>query len=164
MLNVYRIKSKEPIDHYIIYITKFFRKPGRLWQWTFLGLVVQDIGTRYPAAKLVASTKADKVIPAITEIFDEYGNPDVQISDNGPPFKSERMRSFTSNRGIEQRFSAPYFPSQNPAETFMKTLGKAMKVANSRGESEAETLSKTLTNYRQTPTCNMGIPPANAFP
>ena len=38
-------------------------------------VVVQVLGTRYPAAKLVASTKADKVIPAMREIFDEYGNP-----------------------------------------------------------------------------------------
>ena len=159
-------KTKEPIEHHKI--------PQKAWETVAVDLfgpmpsskhvvVVQDLGTRYPAAKLVSSTKADKVIPAMREIFDEYGNPEVQISDNGPPFNSEKMRTFTNSRGIEQRFAAPYFPSQNPAETFMKTLGKSMKVANNRGESETETLSTTLTNYRQTPTCNTGIPPANAL-
>ena len=53
-------------------------------------VIVQDLGSRYPAAKLVTSTKADKVIPALEEIYDEYGYPENQISDNGPPFNSKK--------------------------------------------------------------------------
>lgn len=157
-------KTKEPLKHHQV--------PKKCWDTVAVDLfgpmpsskhivVVQDIGSRYPAAKLVSSTKADKVIPALKEIYGEYGCPEVQISDNGPPFSSEKMRQFTSNHGIETRFSAPYFPSQNPAETFMKTVGKSMKIANHSKESEASCLQKALVSYRQNPHPSTGIPPAN---
>ena len=45
-------------------------------------VVVTDIASRYPA------TKSDRVIPAPEEIYNTYGNPKLQISDNGPPFNS----------------------------------------------------------------------------
>ena len=48
-------------------------------------IVFQDLNYRYPAAKLVLSTKAEN-IPAIKEICNNYGRPKVEISDNGPPF------------------------------------------------------------------------------
>lgn len=52
-------------------------------------VVVQDLGSRFPAAKLVSSTKVTKVIPALEDIYNAYGNPEIQISDNGPPFNLE---------------------------------------------------------------------------
>ena len=157
-------KTKEPLKHHKV--------PKKCWETVAVDLfgpmpsskhivVVQDIGSRYPAAKLVSSTKADKVIPAMKEIYNEYGSPEVQISDNGPPFNSEKMRQFTSSHGIETRFSAPYFPSQNPAETFMKTVGKSMKIANRTNESEESCLQKALISYCQNPHTSTGIPPAN---
>ena len=91
-------------------------------------IVVQDLESRYPAAKLVSSTKADKVIPALDEIYGEYGYPCTQISDNGPPFNGQKLKDYTLSHGITSRFSTPHFPSQNPAESFMKTVGKAMKI------------------------------------
>jgi len=57
-------------------------------------VVLQDLGSRYPVAKLVKSTKADEVIPALDEIYTEYGCLDTQISDNGPPFNSNKMQQF----------------------------------------------------------------------
>ena len=54
-------------------------------------VVVQDIGSRFLAAKLVSSSKAEKVIPVLDEIYTEYGYPYIQISDNGPPFNSKKM-------------------------------------------------------------------------
>ena len=47
---------------------------------------VQDLASRYPAAKIVSSTKASKVIPALADIYNTYGNPETQLSENGPPF------------------------------------------------------------------------------
>jgi hypothetical protein len=46
-------------------------------------VVVQDLASRFPAAKLVASTKAFHVLPAMAEIYNSYGNPEHQLSDNG---------------------------------------------------------------------------------
>ena len=63
-------------------------------------VVVQDLASRYPAAKLVSSTSADKVLPVLSEIYDNLGNPQNQISDNGPPFNSKAMDVFAEKRGI----------------------------------------------------------------
>ena len=48
--------------------------------------------SRFSAAKLVTSTKAKgKVLPAPSKIYATYGNPKLQISDNGPPFNIAQM-------------------------------------------------------------------------
>ena len=140
-------KTKEPIKHHEV--------PRKCWEKVAVDLfgpmpssrhvvVSQDIGSRYPAAKLVASTKAEKVIPILDEIYTTYGYPDVQISDNGPPFSSQKMRDYAENHDINTQFTPPYFPSANPAETFMKTIGKAMKIANNSKVSEADALQNAL--------------------
>ena len=46
---------------------------GPLPNWNHV-VVVQDLGSRYPVARLVSSTSANKVLPAMTEIYNEYGN------------------------------------------------------------------------------------------
>ena len=68
-------------------------------------VVVQDIASRFPAAKLVRSTKASSVIPAMASIYDDFGNPEVQLSDNGPPFNSSAMdgREVHENRISQPR-------------------------------------------------------------
>ena len=93
-------------------------------------VVVQDIASRFPAAKLVSSTSAKSVLPVLGSIYDDYGNPDTQISDNGTPFNSKEMDKFASDRSIHLQKIPPHHPQANPAETFMKPLGKAMKIAH----------------------------------
>jgi len=157
-------KTKEPITHHKI--------PDKCWETVSVDLygpmpsskhvvVVHDLASRYPAAKLVASTKADKVLPILSEIYDDLGNPVTQISDNGPPFNSKKMAQFAAERDINLRFTPPYHPNANPAETCMKTVGKAMKFSNFLGVSDKQSLNKALTGYRQTPHPATGIPPAN---
>ena len=159
-------KTKEPITHHAI--------PEKAWETVAVDLfgpmpssrhvvVVQDIGSRYPAAKLVSSTKASDVVPVLEEIYAEYGYPDTQISDNGPPFSSKSMKDFTESHGVTARFSTPYSPNQNPAETFMKTVGKAMKISTHDKLSESKALRDALVTYRQTPHSATGIPPANVM-
>ena len=159
-------KTKEPVNHHVV--------PEKCWDTVAVDLfgpmpssrhvvVVQDLGSRYPAAKLVASTKGTSVIPALDEIYGEYGYPEVQISDNGPPFNSDAMKQYAEGHGVSTRFSTPYFPSQNPAETFMKTVGKAMKISKRSKEAEASALQSALTTYRQTPHPATCIPPAAAL-
>ena len=123
-------------------------------------VVVQDLSSRFPEAKLVSSSSALKVIPALTEIYDSHGDPQVQLSDNGPPFNSVAMKNFTDKRGIKQEKIPPLHPSGNPVETFMKPLGKTMKIASHTGMNEAKALSKLLQNYRDTPHSSTGIPPS----
>ena len=124
-------------------------------------VVVQDLASRFPAAKLVTSTKADKVLPALSEIYATYGNPEVQISDNGPPFNSAQMHHFAANKSIKLQMAPPLHPSSNPVdETFMRPLGKAMKIAHQTGTPEREALESALNSYRHTPHPATGIPPA----
>ena len=98
----------------------------------------------------------------LSDIYDSYGNPDLQISDNGPPFNSRKMEEFAKQRDIELRHTAPYHPNANPAETCMKTIGKAMKMCRHYKGSERETLQAAIKGYRQTPHVATGIPPASA--
>ena len=143
-------KSKEPIN--------FHEVPAKNWEVVSVDLygpmpsnkhvvVVQDLASRYPAAKLVTSTKAEKVIPALTEIYNTLGNPDIQISDNGPPFNSKQMSSFADGRDIQIRLNAPYHPSSNPVETFMRPLGKALKIGKQHEIPEHKVLAKQLSDY-----------------
>jgi len=121
---------------------------------------MQDIGSRYPTCKLVSSTKAEKVIPALKEIYNEYGSPEVQISDNGPPFNSKAMEEFAIKNNKKLQKIAPLHPSSNPAECFMRPLGKTMKIAHMNRDSEKEALDLLLRNYRDTPHSATGISPA----
>ena len=42
-------------------------------------VVVQDLGSRYPSAKLVSLTRAESVIPALQDIYNNYGRPETQM-------------------------------------------------------------------------------------
>ena len=123
-------------------------------------VVVQDLASRFPVAKLVSSTSADKVIPALSEIYDAYGNPEKQLSDNGPPFNSTAMQKFAKERNIKLEKIPPLHPSSNPAETFMRPLGKTMKIAHHNNQNEKNALQNLLQNYRDTPHPSTGLPPA----
>ena len=51
-------------------------------------------------SKIVQSSKAEKVLPALGEIYDTYGNPRNQLSDNSPPLNSKAMEQFAQKRDI----------------------------------------------------------------
>ena len=124
-------------------------------------VVVQDLASKYPAAKLVKNTSAEKVLPILSELYDTYGNPTKQISDNGSPFNSASMQTFADSRGINLQKIPPLHPSSNPAETFMRPLGKTMKIAHDSKTNEKEALQTLLSNYRNTPHPSTGISPSS---
>ena len=146
--------------------------PGKCWDKVSMDLfgpmpsknhivVVQDLASRFPDAKLVTSTKGEKVLPALANIYDTYGNPSKQLSDNGPPFNSVRMEKFAEERGIQLEKIPPWHPSANPVETFMRPLGKTLKIAQHNNMSENDALQTLLNNYRDTPHPATGVPPAS---
>ena len=126
-----------------------------------LVVVVQDLASRYPSAKIVQSTKAEKVLHALIEIYDTYGNPRNQLSDNGPPFNSKAMEQFVQKRDINLEKTPPLHPQSNPIETFMKPLEKTMKTAYNNNHSETDALQMLLRNYRSTPHPATGVTPAD---
>ena len=146
--------------------------PSRNWETVAVDLfgpmpsskhivVAYNLASRFPAAKLVTSTKSEKVIPALKDIYDNFGNPQTQISDNGPPFNSVKMEQFSKQRGIHLQKIPPLHPSANPAETFMKTIGKAVKIAVQNNLEEQDILEQTLNTYRQTPHPATSVPPSS---
>lgn len=157
-------KTSEPLIHHTV--------PENCWDTVAVDLfgpmpsknhvvVVQDLASKYPAAKLVKSTSADKVIPVLSDIYNNYGNPQTQISDNGSPFNSSAMNSFADQRGINLQKIPPLHPSSNPAETFMRPLGKTMKIARDSATGEKEALETLLSNYRNTPHPATGLSPSS---
>ena len=111
-------------------------------------VIVQDLGSRYPAAKLVSLTRAESLIPALKDIYNNYGRPETQISDNGPPFNSKKMTEIAAQNNIELQKIALLHPSSNLVETFMRPFEKAMKIAHINKENEKDTPELLLNNYR----------------
>jgi hypothetical protein len=70
------------------------------------------------------------------------------------------MKTFTDSLDIEMQTTPPLHPSSNPVETFMRTLGKAMKIGHKNGQGEGGVLHSVLDSYRQTPHPATGISPA----
>ena len=123
-------------------------------------IAVQYLSSRYPSAKLVKSASADKVIPALSEIYNNYGNPENQLSDNGPPFNLKKMEAFCQKRSISMQKITPLHPSSNLVETFIKPLGKTMKIAHENNTPEKEALEQLLQNYRDIPHPAASVTPA----
>lgn len=124
-------------------------------------IVVQDTMTRFPDATIVPSTAAKHVIPSIQEIYETYGRPTTHKTDNGPPFNGREFKDFSASLGIEHRTSYPYHPQANPVETFMKILGKTMKICHNKGMNKNKALRELLASYRSTPQRSTGQSPGN---
>ena len=124
-------------------------------------LVVQDSYSRFPAAKIVPSTKSTPVLNALNDIYLSYGNPERHRTDNGPPFNGREFAEFSKQNSIQHTKVFPYHAQANPAETFMRPLGKAMKIANDSGQNRTTALNDLLIGYRSTPHPATGLSPGN---
>ena len=145
--------------------------PNRAWEYVsidFYGplpdgehvLVVQDLCTKYPVASLLKKdTTATTTIKVIDEIFTNFGRPSRYRSDNGPPFSSSKFESYMESIGITRDLSYPYRPQSNPVETWMKPLGKCLKIANRNRKSKEEAIRNLLIAYRTTPHPATGLSP-----
>jgi ribosomal protein L21E len=122
-------------------------------------VVIQDLASRFPVAKLVNSTSATSVLPTLGETYDLLGNPENQLSDNGPPFNSKAMQLFADKRSINLQKTPPLHPSANPVETFMKPLGKPLKIASKNKIPEPCAIKDLLESYRDTPHPATNVPP-----
>ena len=114
-------------------------------------LVVTDLSSRFPAAKVVSSTAAKPVMKPLDNIYTDYGQPLVHRTDNGPPFNSDEFKRYSTDKGIEHVRTYPYHPAVNLAETFMKPLGKTMKSVHYNNSDKEEALKELLSSYRATP-------------
>ena len=122
-------------------------------------VVALDSASRFTAAKIVTTTAATPVIKALDNIYTDYGQPISHRTDNGPPFISEEFTKHTNSKGIEHVKTYPYHLQANPAETFMKPLGKTMKAACYNNTDKEEALKQLLISYISTPHPTKGEPP-----
>jgi hypothetical protein len=124
-------------------------------------LVATDSVSRFPAAKVVQDTSAKKVISSLDQIYKDYGKPSVHRSDNGTPFNSAEFERYSKDNGISHVKTFPYHPQANNAETFMKSMGKTMKIAHYHHQDKQQAVNKLLENYRATPHPSTGLAPGD---
>ncbi len=90
-----------------------------------------------------------------------FGIPSVLKTDNGPPFNSSMFTQFADYLGFRHRKITPFWPQANAtAERSMSTLGKAIQTAHTQGIPWKQQLNVFLREYRSTPHCTTGTPPA----
>ena len=145
--------------------------PSRAWEYVsidFFGpmpdgsyvLVVQDLCTKYPVAVLMRKgTTAKQTINAIDQIFTNFGRPTRYRSDNGPPFSSHEFQGYMEDIGILRDLSYAYRPQSNPVETWMKPLGKCLRIASRNHRDKETAIRELLLAYRTTPHPATGLSP-----
>ena len=117
--------------------------------------------SRFPDAKVVRSTSAQHVLPALGATYNNFGNPLEHKADNGPPFNSQEFKDFSTARGISVKHSYPYHPQGKEAECFMRPLGKAVEVALDTNKPVQEAVDDLLIDYRSTPHPATGLTPGD---
>ena len=88
-----------------------------------------DYLSKWPVVKrLGTETSSKSVIYCLKEVFSDFGQPEIVVSDNGPQFSSAEFKSFCNKYGIRHNTSSPVHPSGNgQAERTIGTLKNIMK-------------------------------------
>lgn len=74
-------------------------------------------------------------------------------TDNGSPFQSYEFAAFARKWGFKHRRVTPLWPRANgEVESFMKQLGKVIRIAGTAGIKREQALQDFLRTYRATPT------------
>jgi len=100
----------------------------------------------------------------LDKIFSEYGKPEVERTDNGPPFNSREFNEFSQHMGFTHRKVTPYWPRANgEVERFMRTVKKVIKAAVMENKVWKQEMYKFLRNYRATSHTSTKMSPATAL-
>jgi hypothetical protein len=120
-----------------------------------------DKYSRWVSVHLIKTVKGDKVIPVLEELFTTFGVPAVYKTDNGSPFQSHEFAAFVAKWGFKHRRVTPLWPRANgEVESFMKQLGKVIRIAEASGRKREDALRDFLRVYRATPHSTTKIAPA----
>ena len=124
----------------------------------FLAMVDQYSG--YPWAGKLSSINAKSVIEFIQPIFDQFGNPEWIIHDQGRQFMSGEFQTFLRGRGIQSSPSTAYHPRSNGLS---EACVKNVKHLFEKSHRNMAKFSENLQALRDTPTNKNGITPAQMF-
>ena len=115
---------------------------------------------KFSAAKIVPSTATKPVLGALDQIYTEYETPAIHRTNSGPPFNSTAFSDYCKSKAIIHHKIYPYISQANPVETFIKSLGKAIKIANHKKQDTETALNNLLSYYCTTPHPATGAKPA----
>ena len=89
-----------------------------------------DQRSRYPVMAVTSSTSAMSPIKILTQVFSQYGLPLKIISDNGPPFTSYELKSYSLKHSIHHQKITPLWSQANgEIERFMQPFTKVIRAA-----------------------------------
>ena len=127
-------------------------------------IVLIDQLSKFPVVEPIRSTSADQLIDFLQRTISTFGIFKTVISDNGPPFKSYKIRKFFARLRIKHQRITPLWPQANAqAENFMKPLMKAVRSAYFERTNWRKQLQNFLFTYRNTPHCTTKLSPAQVM-
>lgn len=95
-------------------------------------LVVVDICTKYIIIRGLKDKQSTTVAKHMLSIFGDFGIARIINMDNGLEFKNAVFKQIADNLNIERRYSVPYHPQANPAESAVKiAMNTLRKMINS---------------------------------
>lgn len=127
-------------------------------------IVLIDQLSKFPIVEAIRNTSADLLIDFLQRTIATFGIPNTIISDNGPPFKSYKLRKFFNKLRIKHQRITPLWPQANSqAESFMKPLMKAVRTAYFERANWKKQLQNFLFTYRNAPHCTTKLSPASVM-
>ncbi|EFO97163.1 hypothetical protein CRE_03461 [Caenorhabditis remanei] len=128
-------------------------------------LVIVDSYSKWPEVYATKSITTSATIHIFRQVFAQFGNPEILVTDNGSQFSSKQLEQFCKLNGITHVRSPPFHPQSNgQAERFVDTLKRALQKLRGEGNSDSA-VTTFLQTYRATPCAASpnGLSPAENF-
>jgi hypothetical protein len=123
-------------------------------------VVLVDYFSRVFESCFLRSTKADKVVVFLEDVFACYGYPEMLRSDNGPQFVAEEFQQYLKGCGIRWISTTPLWPQANgEVERMNRTILKVLKVARSEGRDLERAVREFSMAYHSSPHSGTGLTP-----
>ena len=124
-------------------------------------LVAVDYYSRWYEIRFLTSTKAEKVIKVLQNIFETHGLPKSIKTDNGPQFVAGEFKDCLKSLGIHHHLVTPRWPAANgEVERQNRSIMKRIRIAHAEGKDYKTELKRYLVSYRNSPHSITGKSPA----
>ncbi len=109
-------------------------------------VVLVDYLTKWVEAEPTGNIESEDIIQFLMKVFSRHGIPEILITDNGPQFRSDKIKSFLDLYGVYVHFTAVYHPESNgEVENRNKEIGKYLRLlCNKNSERWDEILPSAL--------------------
>ncbi|XP_064629293.1 uncharacterized protein K02A2.6-like [Lineus longissimus] len=119
-------------------------------------LVLTDYYSDFIEVDRLQNKKAPEVIGKLKAHYARHGLPTEVMTDNGPPYDSQKFKDFAKQYDFKHVTSSPHYPQSNgKSESAVKVAKKILKKAHRSGEDPY----LALLAQRNTPTENVGLSP-----